>query len=108
MNRIKELRLKAGMKQSELAEALNCTAMTVSRYESEQRDVDSATICRLCDVFDCTADYLLGRSAVQSAELTPEEEQLLTAFRRSDDRARDMVAVALAPFSDQRSSEKAI
>lgn len=108
MNRIKELRIAAGLKQSDLANQISCTAVTVSRYESGQRDIDSATICRLCEIFGCTADYLLGRSPVASPELTPEEESLLLAWRRCDDRARDIVTVALEPFKKDRSSEKAI
>lgn len=104
VNKLKDLRVSACMKQSELAGLLSCTAVTVSRYELGQRDIDSATICRLCEIFGCTADYLLGRSVVQTAELTPEEEQLLTAFRRGDDRARDMVKLALSPFLQEAGS----
>lgn len=96
------------MRQSDLAKLLNCSPTTISNYEVGLRDIDSATICRLCEIFGCTADYLLGRSAVQSAELTPEEEQLLTAFRRGDDRARDMVRLALEPFREEGSSAEAI
>lgn len=108
VNRVKALRTASGMKQTELAQLLNCTAMTVSRYETGSRDIDSATICRLCEIFGCTADYLLGRSDLRSAELTPEEEQLLAAFRRGDDRARDIVRVALEPFSEDARGESAI
>ena len=108
MNKIKDLRINAGMKQSDLAKILNCSPTAVSYYETGVRDIDSATICKLCDVFGCTADYLLGRSALPSAELTPEEEQLLAAWRCCDDRAREIVAVALAPFRQDESSERAI
>lgn len=108
MNRLKDLRLQKRMKQADLAKLLNCSPTTISNYEVGLRDIDSATICRLCDIFGCSADYLLGRSAVQSAKLTPEEEQLLTAFRRGDDHARDMVRLALAPFRADDSSDMAI
>ena len=108
LNRLKDLRLQKRMKQADLAKLLNCSPTTISNYEVGLRDIDSATICRFCEIFGCTADYLLGRSAVQSAELTPEEEQLLTAFRRGDDRARDMVRLALDPFREENSSAEAI
>ena len=108
VNRIKELRVAAGMKQPDLAKVLNCSATAVSYYETGARDIDSATIGKLCDVFGCTADYLLGRSAVATPELTPEEESLLQAWRCCDDRARDMVTVALAPFREDESSAAAI
>ena len=108
VNRIKELRISAGMKQAELAHAMNVSPTTISNYEVGLRDIDSATIGKLCDVFGCTADYLLGRSAVATPELTPEEESLLQAWRRCDDRARDMVTVALAPFREDDRAEKAM
>lgn len=108
VNRIKELRAEAGMKQAELAQLLNCSSTAVSYYETSVRDIDSATICRLCEIFGCTADYLLGRSDLRSAELTPEEEQLLAAFRRGDDRARDIVRVALEPFAEDDPAASAI
>ena len=100
MNRLKELRLGKGLKQAELGLLLNCTAAAVSKYELMQRDLDSETICKLCEIFGCTADYLLGRSLLP----TPEEARLLQAYRRCDDRARDMVRLALAPFAQEAGS----
>ena len=106
MNKIKEMRLKKGLKQSELAGLLNCTAATVSKYELGQREIDSFTICHLCEIFGCTADYLLGRSSLPTAELSEEESRLLQAYRRGDDRARDMVRLALEPFVQEAGSSE--
>lgn len=106
MNKIKEMRLKKGLKQSELAGLLNCTAATVSKYELGQREIDSFTICHLCEIFGCTADYLLGRSSLPTAELSEEESRLLQAYRRGDDRAKDMVKLALEPFVQEDSSSE--
>ena len=60
--------------------------------------MDSETICRLCDVFGCTADYLLGRSSRPEPELTPEEEQLLSAWNAAPAEIRAIVDTALAPY----------
>ena len=65
-------------------------------------------ICKLCDIFGCSADYLLGRSELASPELSEEETRLLLAWRRCDSRARDMVRLALDPFVEEGSAEKAI
>lgn len=108
VNRIKDLRVSADMKQADLAKLLSCSPTAISYYETGVRDIDSGTICKLCEIFGCTADYLLGRSPLPSADLTPEEESLLQAWRRCDDRARDMVTVALAPFREEEQSESAI
>ena len=100
MNRIRDLRLQEHMNQADLAVLLNCTTATVSKYELEQRSLDADTICRLCDIFGCTADYLLGRSPVASPELSPEEEDLLLAWRAAPPEIRAIIDTALAPYRE--------
>ena len=80
--------------------------MTISRYESGAHEVGSDTIGRLCDIFCCTADYLLGRAPTGGMQLTPEEENIILAYRRADDRAQGMVDLALEPFKQDGSSAK--
>ena len=108
MNRIKELRTKRGWLQADLAKLLNTKPQSVSRYELGERGLDVDTISQLCDIFGCTADYLLGRSELPNPELSEEEISLLLAYRRCDDRARDMVRLALDPFKEKESAGKAI
>lgn len=99
MNRIKELRTSNGWRQQDLAARLNTNQQTVGRYETGTRGLDVETILKLCEIFGCSADYLLGRSVLPSPELSEEETELLLAFRRADDRSREMVRLALAPFT---------
>ena len=100
MNRIREMRLQKKMNQSELAAMINCTTATVSKYELEQRVIDAPTICALCEIFGCTADYLLGRSILPAAELTEEEAAILLAWRVAPDNIRAGIRALLAPSSD--------
>ena len=108
MNKIRALRLENGMKQSDLAALLNTKPQTVSRYEKGDRGLDVETILRLCEIFGCTADYLLGRSRLQEPGLSDEEESMLLAWRRADDRTRELVSLALQPFREDASSQEAI
>lgn len=96
MNRIKELRLEMDWLQSDLAEKLNTKPQSVSRYETEQRQLDPDTIHKLCNIFNCTADYLLGRSEVKSFELSGEEAQLLEGFRALSAPGREYLLHTLA------------
>lgn len=96
------------MKQPDLASMLNCTAMTVSRYERGEADPDVATILRLCDVFGCSADYLLGRSDLPSADLDPEEVELLLAWRAAPAEIRAIIDAALVPYRKKSSSSAAV
>ena len=98
LNRIQELRLKKGWKQEELAAMLNTTRQAIGHYETGRRGIDADTICKLCDVFGCTADYLLCRSSRPAPELTPTEEELLLAYAAATPEIRDIVDGALARY----------
>ena len=60
MNRIKDLREDADLKQSELAEATGISQKTLSNYESGRTNPDSYAIIKLAEYFNVTTDYLLG------------------------------------------------
>lgn len=98
MNRIRYLREQADLTQAELAAKMNCTGMTISRYETEKRELDPATINALCDVFGCTSDYLLCRSSTPVAAVSDEDAALLAAYHAADDRARAVVDLTLEPY----------
>ena len=102
MERIRELRRKRGMKQRDLAELVHTNQQTIARYESGDRNPDLETIGKLCEIFGCTVDYLLGRSEIQTPQISDEEWRLLAAWRQADDRARTMVELALEPWTEKK------
>ena len=58
--RIRELRLEQGLTQNELAQAINTTQKSISKYETEYLDLNTDMIIALCKYFNVSADYLLG------------------------------------------------
>lgn len=98
VNRIKDLRACKSMRQSDLAKLLNVQPTAISNYELGIREMDAPTINRLCDIFGCSADYLLGRSPVPTPELSPEEETLLLSWRAAPAEIRAIIDTALAPY----------
>lgn len=74
----------------------------ISRYENGDRDMSPDTIEQVCRIFGCTADYLLCLSDRREPDLTAEEISLLAAWHAADDRAREMVQVALRPFMEKK------
>ena len=98
MNRIRELRDVRGMKQAELAKLLNCTNTSVSRYELEQHDLPTEVICKLCDFFGVTADYLLGRSSNPAPAISDEDAALLRAFHAAPPSVVAGIQALLAPY----------
>lgn len=63
--RLKSLREDADLSQKELAKALGVSPSTIGMYESGKRTPDSEMLTRICDFFNITVDYLLGRSNVK-------------------------------------------
>jgi len=61
-SRLKELRMKAGLTQDELAEKLELKQSTIGMIETNKRSTSSDTIIKLADFFNTSVDYLLGRT----------------------------------------------
>jgi transcriptional regulator with XRE-family HTH domain len=59
MMKLKELRVKKGVTQNEVAIAVGCAKSTYPKYEREEREPDITTLCRLADYFEVTVDYLI-------------------------------------------------
>ena len=70
MNRVRELREANRYSQNEIGRLIGCTSVTVSRYELGQRKIPDSVVARLCEIFDCTSDYLLGLSDVNAKSPT--------------------------------------
>ncbi|VEI13066.1 helix-turn-helix domain-containing protein [Trueperella bialowiezensis] len=62
--RIKELRTKAGLSQTELAEKLSVSRQAVSKWESGRGTPDIVNIQAMAALFDVSVDYLLGNIEV--------------------------------------------
>ncbi len=60
--RIRELREAKKLKQKELAQILNCSQQVYSNYELGQRDIPTATLIRLSQIYQVSVDYILGLS----------------------------------------------
>lgn len=62
--RLRRLREDRGWTQTEVADRLNVSSVTVNRYESGERNPGSDMLIALADLFRVSIDYLLGRSDV--------------------------------------------
>lgn len=67
MNRIKKLREEFKITQQELADKLNGAKSTVAMYENETRKPSMEVLIRLSEIFDCSIDYLLGKTDVKNS-----------------------------------------
>lgn len=62
MNRLKELRIKKGVLQSDVAEYIGVNNSTYAYYERGTHNPTPETLCKLADFFGVTVDELLGRT----------------------------------------------
>ena len=60
--RLKELRTEKGVKQKDVAEFIGISTNGDCFYELGQREPSLQTLSKLCDYFEVSADYLIGRS----------------------------------------------
>lgn len=89
--RIKELRIKHDLTQSELANQVGVTTATITAYECDSRQPSYDVLIKLAAVFKVTIDSLLlnrSQSIVDVTGLTPEQidrVQGLVDYLRSSD-----------------------
>lgn len=65
MNRIKKFREELNLTQQDLADKLNCSKSVIGLYESETRKPSLEVLIKLSNIFDCSIDYLLGKTDVR-------------------------------------------
>lgn len=77
-NRLRELRLEAHLKQSDLAKIIGCGQQKISSYErSEYLSAEIEFEEALANYFGCSIDYLRGISSIKNPEDYIEKSILL-------------------------------
>lgn len=90
MNRIKELRLSSNFTQTQIAEKIGVNQTAIGKYERGEIEPNFLILKKLCEIFQCSVDYLIGFSddfgnvTVQTTgeELTEDEKRLLSTYRK--------------------------
>ena len=67
-SRIFELRMSKNLSQSALADMLDVSRQSVSKWETDSAVPDLDKLIKLCDVFDVTLDELTGRTDSMNGE----------------------------------------
>lgn len=79
--KIKELRIKKGLTQAQLAQLLGCSSSVISAYELGTKKPSYENLTTLARIFNVSTDYLLGvenrKDPLDTSSLTNEEIQVL-------------------------------
>lgn len=82
MKNLKEIRKKKGLTQQEVAEAINLSSNTYSRYERGYTKIDPDSLIALSKYFNVSTDYLLG---LIEAPFTSEEVKFMERIQHEKD-----------------------
>jgi transcriptional regulator with XRE-family HTH domain len=101
-DRLRGLRLQNNYTIEHLAELLDLSMRQTARYEAEPSNPTGDVIARMADVFNVSADYLLGRTddpkpCYDSEGLTQKERDVLAALRRGEPLEAIKVIVSDSP-----------
>ena len=113
--RILELREELNLTQAEIAEVIKTSRTNIGRWEKGLNEPTASQLIKLADFFDCSIDYLLGRTdefdyakstKKKSAELTSSEQTLLEDFRSlpkpDQAQAQEYMRFLANRYADQR------
>ena len=87
MLKIQDLRGEKSLSQKDLAKAVGTSPTNIYRWENNLNEPTSGFIVKLCNVLECSADYLLCRSddfgnINTNADLSNDEQSLINLFRQ--------------------------
>ena len=107
--RLKELRLEEELTQKELAEKLGITQDSISLWEKGKRMPDTGYIIKLCEIFQISADYLLGLTddefgasvAGNAPYYSPEEQKLIQDYRGLSQPLKDVIQTMIKTWQGE-------
>lgn len=108
-SKIYELRKANGMSQEQLAEKLNVSRQSISKWESGESSPETERVVEMSRIFNVTTDYMLKPSeldelAMRTERLEKQQDSLKTDFDKSNVRNSRLLqsgavyAIALAVF----------
>lgn len=87
--KLHEIRMKKGLTQKQVADAIGCIPSVYSRYETGAREPSVSLLIQLARYFGVSIDELVGYEPPQNGGLSHYETALVNAARDADDRARE-------------------
>ena len=99
--KILKLRKTHGLSQDELAEQLNVTRQSISKWESDQAALALEKIVSLAEVFDVDTDYLLRPSdtdelIIKTSILEKQQQDIMSNLRKEQNRQFSIISAIVA------------
>ena len=84
-NNLQKLRKKMNLSQEQLAESLNVTRQSVSKWESGASYPEMDKLLALCKIFNCGIDDLVNKNIDEVKDLTSSKKVILNFFKSVGD-----------------------
>ncbi|MBS6024987.1 MAG: helix-turn-helix domain-containing protein [Paeniclostridium sp.] len=104
-SRLKFLRKEKGYTLEQMANDLNTTKVTLSRYENGTREPKSETLNQLSDYFNVSIDYLFGKTDERTA---PTKSEIIDVKKAIDEIKSELERGDSLMFDGECLSEDAI
>ena len=105
--KIKEFRIRAKMTQSDLANLLDTTKQTISRYEKGDRKAGQDTLFILCDIFNVSIDDFFPTPQIYPVSSATAKAISDTVERLEDPRRVIVLDTAKTQLEEQKRAQKA-
>ncbi len=104
--RLKELRSEAGVSMQQLASAVGVSNAAICKWENGEAEPKVSTLIRLSEFFDCTVDYLVGKTddfltksfsspAPKPFRLTKKEREIINIYRELNPNLKNVLEETL-------------
>lgn len=89
--RLREIRIQKGLTQSQLAEKLQCSDKTISRYEKNENLDKVYDFIKICECLDEVNYIITGKKYSNGKEITQQDQQIISAYHNLTDSDRRVV-----------------
>lgn len=100
-NKIKELRIRSGMTQEELAEKLGLKKSAIAKYENGRvENIKRTTLLKMSEIFNVSPAYIMDLQDYSNSKevnfvLSDIEKQIIANYRKADYVDKEIVHRAL-------------
>ena len=111
IEKLKEGRSNANLKQSEVAKKLGVKANTLSNYENGVSEPDIDTFCALCDIYKLDPSDILGEAyglsgQGESFKIKPSEIDHIKKYRNLDPHGKEIIEIILQKELERSTAEQ--
>ena len=99
-NRIRELRNERSMSCADLADAIGISEIMLLSYEAGMETIPMVHVRKMCDLFECTGDYLLGYTSFRHLPEPLDGAALMKAYQAASDKEKKLVLLILSEYME--------